>query len=70
MYDDNFLRHEFVLDSSMKKKFKVIPGNNIKFNGPYFPSSPSKGTFIALQMNSALTSLRAGVLFFLSLNSQ
>ena len=63
MYDDNFLRHEFVIDPTMTAKFKVIPGDNIKFNGPYFPSAPKDST-VALRMNSAMTSLRADTVKF------
>ena len=57
-YDDNFLKHEFILDKSMTSKFKVVNGNEIRFNGPYFSSTP-KHPKLQSAMNSALTDIRA-----------
>lgn len=55
-YDELFLKHEFVIDDSMAKKYKVVPGDDIQFVGPYYPSFGS--LTIQRKMNAALTALR------------
>jgi hypothetical protein len=55
-YDELFLKHEFIIDDTMGKKYKVIPGDDVQFVGPYYPAEGS--LTIQRKMNAALTILR------------
>ena len=66
VYDTLFLQHEFILDAAMAAKYKVIPGDDVQFVGPYFPfpstaiAQSTEKSMYQNRINAALTELRAG----------